>query len=312
MLLCNVFGKVSRRPFGEEKIIKKIALLLLGLVVTQSFFADAQWEFENVTSTVVDINPSITGNVFDYAFVDLNGDNYLDIITNNHNTFEDPMWLGTADHKFVYWQSLPMENKATSAFHLAELDYNGDGQTDLAYTGNEGGFMLNINISPVGTLKPLFDGKHKDLSSPETMFIDLDGDGTLETMMRPGLIFGDFAGDPIQEGVQYGSCGVADFNGDNWPDLFCAGTENSRGERAGPRKMLINNNGTLESVALDQAFFNDNIDGVVRTADFNNDGHMDIYIWNDYVIAEGKPSSNRRVRLYLGDGNLGFTDVTEI
>ena len=286
-------------------------MLMLGCL-TLSAEDQELWSFEDVTETVVDINPPVSGNIFDYAFVDLNDDNYLDIITNNHNTHDDPMWLGTADHKFVFWQNLPKENKAGSAFYLSELDYNGDGKTDLGYTGNEGGFMLNLNDSPAGTYKPVFKGRAKHLSSPLTTFIDLNGDGKLETMMRPGLIFGDLNAEPIQEGIQYGFYAVADFNNDGWPDVFSGGVQTSRAGRAGPRKMFKNNEGKLEEIKVEHEMFASYIGGLPRAADFNNDGNMDLYIWCDHPLVQEKGQKKQaRIRLYLGDGNFGFTDISE-
>lgn len=49
-----------------------------------------------MTESVVDKNPPGIGPVFDYAFVDINDDNRLDIVLNNHHRNKpSPIWLGT-------------------------------------------------------------------------------------------------------------------------------------------------------------------------------------------------------------------------
>lgn len=84
--------------------------LLMCLLASQSGAAPGDWRFEDVTDQVVDTNPPGKGIVFDYTFVDINDDNYLDIVLNNHHQSKpSPIWLGTPDHRFRFWQNLKKE-----------------------------------------------------------------------------------------------------------------------------------------------------------------------------------------------------------
>ncbi len=60
----------------------QLQLVLLAVVLAIAASADEpMWKFTDVTSKVVDNNPPGIGRIFDYAFVDINDDNYLDIVT---------------------------------------------------------------------------------------------------------------------------------------------------------------------------------------------------------------------------------------
>ncbi len=273
----------------------------------------ADWRFVDVTEKVVDVNPPGNGIVFDYAFVDINDDNYLDIVVNNHHQSKaSPIWLGTADYRFKFWQNMPREWLPIAGFHLGEVDHNGDGKTDLICTGNEGGVIVNINTSAAGAEKPSFHQIHIHSSSHLVSFIDFDADGRLETLVRPGLILKGLKEKPVQSGIQFGNWTVADFNNDGWPDLFAAGVQSRRARWTGPRQLYRNNNGRLEEVSTESNLLGGYVGGIPKAADFNNDGHFDLYVFGS--TNKEKDKSKRisySMRLFLGDGNLGFRDVSE-
>jgi len=273
------------------------------------------WVFLDVTANVLDKNPPGIGPIFDYAFLDINDDNYLDIVVNNHHRSKGaPVWLGTPEHTFKFWKNMPEEQMPIAGFFLAEVDLNGDGKTDLVYTGNEGGVIANINTSAAGAHEPTYKPIAIHSSSPLVSFADFDGDNTLEALVRPGRMYDNTLTKIVQTNLHYGMCTVSDFNGDGWPDLFACGSKRRRADWSGPRKLFRNDKGTLVEVGGDSELITKYLGGFVRTGDFNNDGHMDLYIFDSKSAESTDTKSDQKgfsMKLFLGDGRFGFTDVSE-
>ena len=71
-------------------------IFTIALATNALLAEETPWKFTDVTAKVVDKNPPGIGRIFDYAMVDLNDDNYLDIVVNNHDHNKPaPIWLGT-------------------------------------------------------------------------------------------------------------------------------------------------------------------------------------------------------------------------
>lgn len=290
-----------------------ICFLICTLGLTLPALAeDAQWRFEDVTDLVLDKNPPGIGPIFDYAFLDINDDNLLDIVVNNHHRSKPaPIWLGTPKHTFQFWQNMPEPNMPLAGFFLGEVDLNGDGKTDLIYTGNEGGVVANLKTSPSGTHRPSYQPIALKHSSKLVSFADLDGDGQLEALVRPGQVFDSSLTKAVASGFHFGEWTVSDFNNDGWPDLFASGVNSRRKSWSGPRRLFKNDRGSLKEVEKESPLVTRHLGGVVRSGDFNNDGHMDLYVFDSKPTDPNQADEKHYMRLYLGDGNFGFSDVTD-
>ncbi len=307
--------------------MKKATSLVMSLMMigsAQIFAAEDPVTFKNVTKDVVDKNPPMKGNAFDYVFMDINDDNLLDILVNNHNKFkggkidgrlkDEPVWLGNPDHTFTYWKNLPEENSSYSGFWMGELDHNGDGKTDIVWTGNEGGAVISMGQSERGSKDPVYKGYKIRHSSPFTAFADIDGDGSIETFLRPGHLYKDITKKPSNEFSFTNRFCLTDFNNDGWLELFNPGNQGKRGHSKAPRTFYKNNNGKLEVMDHDKTLLPNRMAGYFYAEDFNNDGNMDLYIFHEQdkrVDGSGVKPKTYPMQLFYGDGNLGFTDVTE-
>ena len=103
----------------------------------------------------------------------------------------------------------------------------------------------------------------------------------------------DFVQSPYQD-LGLSSTVVADFNGDNRPDVL--GIQFG----ASPNKLVIQLNAGADSIAFNLKDLNLNFDAMGRPAAGNMDGDQDV----DFVVASG---DNLALQLLLNDGAANFT-----
>jgi hypothetical protein len=123
----------------------------------------------------------------------------------------------------------------------------------------------------------------------------------------PGLDFvlrNGAAGRMYQVETVLGGLGVIDFDGDGWPDLFCAnGAALPSMAKSGPefwnRLYRNNRDGSFTDVTEKAGLEGQGYSMGVAVADYNNDGHEDLFV-------AGVP----RNVLYRNNGDGTFTDVT--
>lgn len=101
-----------------------------------------------------------------------------------------------------------------------------------------------------------------------------------------------------------GGLGVIDFDGDGWPDLFCTNGATLPGmSKTGPeywnRLYRNNRDGTFSDVTEKAGLQGSGYSMGVAVADFNNDGHEDLFV----VGVHGN-------HLYRNNGNGTFTEIT--
>jgi hypothetical protein len=108
----------------------------------------------------------------------------------------------------------------------------------------------------------------------------------------------------ISEGqILYGGVAVGDYDGDGWPDLFIS--------RAGKHLLLRNDHGKRFEDVTEKAGLG-GVEGNTQAAvfaDFDNDGHPDLFIVNASYKLAPTPGSNRGHLLYHNNGDGTFTRV---
>ncbi len=145
--------------------------------------------------------------------------------------------------------------------------------------------------------------------------------GQIKTVIDSQISFEDVtekAGliEPLKGMMGHGAA-WGDVTGNGYPDLFY-GTfvdrdeshYNVRGHTGGasPNKLFLNNgDGTFTEVMDSPIRFYGRNSGVAF-ADFNNNGHLDLIVSDNYKKPYGAISGNR---LYKNDGKGNFTDVTD-
>ncbi len=158
-------------------------------------------------------------------------------------------------------------------------------------------------------------------------WLDYDADGDLDLYLTNDAPYstalfrnygdGSFTDVTVEAnaGVTTGVSGIVagDIDNDGYPDLFLAGSGGFAGPLQGPTVMLHNRgDGTFADITATAG-----VPGVetalgVAMADINNDGYLDLFVAGPgHLGIVFKPKAQHEDRLYLNNGDLTFTDITE-
>ncbi len=226
------------------------------------------------------------------AWVDYNGDGFLDIMLENHN-FGVDILLNPGDCSANFIHITPNSNplglyiSATDGDYMSASDYNDDGWVDLLCRKRDQNDLLQNNSGTgfidQGNIDQATNGNKGGVD-----FADFDNDGKLDIIwtsngtnqiwLQSGS--GTFAasGEPeASSGVSVGNnidgCATGDIDNDGDIDLFF--TDNNGAS------FLFINNSTPGNLSFTQTNLgidvNGNGEGCVFT-DYDNDGDLDLYV----------------------------------
>ncbi|MDX1630842.1 MAG: CRTAC1 family protein [Thermoanaerobaculia bacterium] len=287
--------------------------------------------------------------VFDWAggagVEDYDGDGLLDVLT---SSFEPgtPLKLHLADGEggFVETTEEAGLRGLTGGLNLIHADYDNDGDVDVYVL--RGAWLLGEGRHPNSLLRNDGDGTFTDVTfdvglgenhypTQTAAWGDYDLDGDLDLYVGneagdenpyPSQLFrnqgdGTFTEVAAEAGVEDGSFTKAvvwgDYDGDRFPDLYVSNFQGSN------RLYHNDGDGTFTDVAGAAGVSLPLQSFPCWFWDYDNDGALDLYV-SSYprgigrerlylAVADhlGWPSPGETQRLYRGDGNGGFRDVTE-
>lgn len=231
----------------------------------------------------------------DYA-VGLDDDSGVTIHLNNGDATFETDW-GVMDEDFYY-------DTGTYTDDLHVADMNVDGHQDVVYVND----AYSVGIlwgNGDGTFDEPVEIPTADIEYPEGIAIaDLNGDDTLDIAVAGGdeyfeIMFGNGLGDftistfNMWEGAYAdGSIAAGDMNGDDAPDLVFSADN-------GYLVVALNSGeGDFSSDFMTEVEFVEESTTMVRMADFDEDGNLD-------VVASAGPYK----AMYLGDGAGGLSQA---
>jgi hypothetical protein len=240
---------------------------------------------------------------------DFTGAGFTDLVLANYASGTVSVLLGKGDGTFQPAQNYAVGPGPTS---VAVGDFNNDGKLDIV-TANGSGTVSVLLGKGDGTFQPAINYSLPTetglTQSPVSLAVgDFDKDGKLDVAVTAYTISGGYyasatayvnvlvgngAGGFAADNVYAlgsntpGSVAVADFNGDNNPDLAVA-------EGSALSVLLGNGDGTFQAP---QTYTLGGTAGALAVGDFNRDGKTDLVTAN----------SNGTVSVLLGNGAGGFT-----
>ena len=271
---------------------------------------------------------------------DFDGDGYLDFFVSTSDlTGQLRFFRNGGDGTFADRTEAANLNGLLGGLNLVQADYDNDGHLDLLVL--RGAWFGEHGQHPNSLLRNAGDGTFFDATFAAGLGpdhyptqtaawgdYDLDGDldlyignETTETFVAPGQLFqnqgdGTFSDVAPAAGVnQYAHAKAVvwgDYDGDRWPDLYVS----NLGQ---PNRLYHNQgDGTFRDVAPATGVVSPRASFPAWFWDFDNDGHLDLFVAAysatvaDIAAAHlGHPVSVEQARLYRGDGQGGFADVSQ-
>jgi esterase/lipase superfamily enzyme len=262
---------------------------------------------------------------------DINNDNFLDLIVPTHQRTPN-IYLNQGNGTFVrqkatntFFPKFPEEYHDRHGFSFTDFDNDGNldlyitlgaeegkpgfTKKDFLYWGNGDGTFNNI-ATEAGVENPTGRGR-------SGCWFDYDNDGSLDLLVKNkltenhlylnnGSSFTDIAAEVGLADVLGRICSIVDYNNDGKLDIFI-----SEGKKKYTSMLLLRHeeNGTFTDVTSAANIVPKKYARGAAWGDFNNDGHIDLYI----AVGSHRPvasKKNLRNLLYLNNGDSSFTEVT--
>lgn len=288
--------------------------------------------FKNVAPTLGLDTFSLSGGMI---VEDFNGDDWLDVVTSSWDpSGQMHCWLNNGDGTFADHTEQAGLIGLFGGLNMIQADYDNDGDVDILVL--RGAWLREQGRHPNSLLQNDGDARFRDVTfaaglgknfypTQSAAWGDYDNDGDLDLYVANEIgdaeLFnndgtGHFTNVAREAGVIGGRYPKAvvwgDYDNDRNPDLYLSNLK-------GPNQLYHNNgDGTFTDVASEVGVTEPTRSFPTWFWDFNNDGALDIYVAAysshiDNFAADylGQPHQVGTDRLYQGDGNGEFLDVTE-
>ena len=253
------------------------------LTKNRLYLNKGNFKFEDITDKAGVGGPGTWSNGVTMA--DINGDGFLDIYvcTSTDGRAEyrrNLLFINNGDLTFT--ESAAKYGIADSSYstHAVFFDYDKDGDLDLLVINHS----LDPYAKPQSMLKNVHDPRYENRLYKNTgeKFVDVTKEaGIIQNVLNFGL------------GVA-----VADFNNDNWPDIYIGNDYFEQDH------LYINQKNGTFSEELDKYFDHVSLSTMgIDAADFNNDGYIDL------ITLDMLPEDNYGQKLVAGPDNYDKVSI---
>lgn len=305
------------------------------LIPPKAFESQTEFpRFENVANNIGLDTFGLAGGVI---VDDFDGDQWLDLIVSEWNvTAELRYFKSNGDGTFTERSHEAGFAGLYGGLQIRQADYDNDSDLDILVL--RGGWMQVGSLCPNSLLENNGHGEFRDvtfqaglgdihLPTQTAEWADYNNDGLVDLYIgnerAPNQLFKNLGGGRFQDVA--GQAGVddkgftkgvtwGDFDNDRFPDIYVSNL-------GGDNRLFRNQrDGTFRDVAGELQVTGPGESFPVWFWDYNNDGALDIFVGGydlregifgfvaDYV---GLPHKSDRDQLYRGDGQGGFTNVSE-
>lgn len=248
------------------------------------------------------------------SYVDYDNDSYLDIFVSDYFDSEfNQLYRNTGSGSFERVNSGILANDAVSAIGTTWADVNNDGWMDAFVPVHNGSNLLYTNQKD-GTFSRQEMGDNS--TSVGSSFGDYDNDGDLDLFVanasrednflyrNDGGVFTLVSNSIVSNdgGDSHGST-WGDFDNDGWLDLFVTNDQN------GAKFLYLNDgDGTFTKITTSPIIIPDGNSFGVASADYNNDGNLDVAIANhsgdeNFLYQNNSSNGNNYINLVLQGTN---------
>ncbi len=281
-----------------------------------------------------------------YAFADIDGDDTLDLFVAGVGTFRPRIFGGRTDGTFdeeTSANNFAAIDRETFDTAFADFDRDGDLDLGLAHWGSpraDGEPVEHLyrndgdwGFEPVGIALGVVGFDAGELAGDSDLtfavdFADLDDDGWQDLVFAADdggsqVFLNDGSGafvrttDSVITGESGKGSALGDYDNDGDIDWFVSGTWDPNGVAegnwgvSGNRLFENRGDGTFED-ATDRAGVREGFWGWGSCfADFNNDGHLDLFQVNGFSPAESDEFTQDPSRLFLSNGDGSFTERSQ-
>lgn len=289
----------------------------LDLVVANNVGSD-NFLYKNNSGVLskVDAASLMVGDGYSHSisFVDYNNDSYVDLFVSDYfDSKFNQLYKNTGTGGFEKVNSGILVNDAISTIGTTWADVNNDGWMDAFLPVHNGSNVLYINNRDGSFSKQEMGDSHPSVGSS---FGDYDNDGDLDLFVanasgvdnflyrNDGGVFTLMSNSVVSSdgGNSHGST-WGDFDNDGWLDLFVTNDQD------GAKFLYLNDgDGTFTKITTSPIIIPDGNSFGVASADFNNDGNLDVAIANhsgdeNFLYQNNNSNGNNYINLVLQGTN---------